>query len=362
MLLRSIRSRLIGLVIASVVPFTALIGVGLWNQWRTDQTTAVERAIVEARLIAAQVDDHINNLKNLLSGISVAVSFDPQDTDDQRSAAAPGQGGAAALYRQSQSVLARRHEHRHVIRASDESSPAIAATFNRSSRDARMPSAGNSFTRRPCMGRRHRTSGRRRQRQAARGACRRHMAGAVSGRAEHDQASAWQRGPDRRRKSRRHRPQRRRSELDQPRSQSIARGRPALRRRPRHQRSDPLGGRRQTHHRLGARRTGAMDGLGRPAGRCRLCRDDVAAGRGVCCFTLVALLCAFGIAWMLSRKIVRPLRQLGEDASALAAGDLSHRTRVAGQWRSGRAGRRRSIRWPRRSSSARRTPARRRTT
>ena len=45
-------------------------------------------------------------------------------------------------------------------------------------------------------------------------------------------------------------------------------------------------------------------------------------------FALVALLCAFGIAWMLSRRIVRPLRQLGEDASALAAGDLSHRTRV----------------------------------
>ncbi len=45
-------------------------------------------------------------------------------------------------------------------------------------------------------------------------------------------------------------------------------------------------------------------------------------------FTLVALLCAFGIAWMLSRRIVRPLWQLGEDASALAAGDLSHRTQV----------------------------------
>ena len=45
-------------------------------------------------------------------------------------------------------------------------------------------------------------------------------------------------------------------------------------------------------------------------------------------FTLVALLLAFGIAWMLSRRIVRPLRQLGQDASALAAGDLGHRTQV----------------------------------
>ncbi len=81
MLLRSIRSRLIGLVVASVVPFTALIGVGLWNQWRTDQKAAIQRAVNEARLIAAQVDDHIGNLKNLLSGVSVAVSWDPKDTD-----------------------------------------------------------------------------------------------------------------------------------------------------------------------------------------------------------------------------------------------------------------------------------------
>jgi diguanylate cyclase (GGDEF)-like protein/PAS domain S-box-containing protein len=45
-------------------------------------------------------------------------------------------------------------------------------------------------------------------------------------------------------------------------------------------------------------------------------------------FTLMTLLLAFAIAWMLSRRIVRPLRQLSQDASALAAGDLSHRTRV----------------------------------
>src|SRR5688572_30391255 len=81
MLPRSIRSRLILLVVASVIPFTALIGVGLWNQWRTDQKTAVEVAVAEARLIASQVDDHLGNLKNLLSGLSVAVSFDPQDTE-----------------------------------------------------------------------------------------------------------------------------------------------------------------------------------------------------------------------------------------------------------------------------------------
>lgn len=79
MLLRSIRSRLIGLVVASVVPFTALIGVGLWNQWRTDQNAAIQRAIDEARLIASNVDDHVGNLQNLLAGLSVAVSWNPKD-------------------------------------------------------------------------------------------------------------------------------------------------------------------------------------------------------------------------------------------------------------------------------------------
>jgi HAMP domain-containing protein len=46
-------------------------------------------------------------------------------------------------------------------------------------------------------------------------------------------------------------------------------------------------------------------------------------------FTLTTLLLAFSIAWMLSRKIARPLRQLAHDASALAGGDFGHRTPVA---------------------------------
>jgi diguanylate cyclase (GGDEF)-like protein/PAS domain S-box-containing protein len=41
-----------------------------------------------------------------------------------------------------------------------------------------------------------------------------------------------------------------------------------------------------------------------------------------------ALFAAFAIAWILSARIVRPLRQLRNDASALAAGELSHRTAV----------------------------------
>jgi len=78
-MLLGIRSRLLGLVLATIVPFTALIGFGLWNQWHTDAALANERAIVEARTLAAQVDDHIGNLEGLLTGLSHAVSTNAAD-------------------------------------------------------------------------------------------------------------------------------------------------------------------------------------------------------------------------------------------------------------------------------------------
>jgi diguanylate cyclase (GGDEF)-like protein/PAS domain S-box-containing protein len=81
MLLRSIRSQLLGLVLATVVPFTALIGIGLWSQWRGDEAAAIRRASDEARLLASQVDDHIGNLENLMTGLSRAVSTDPADVE-----------------------------------------------------------------------------------------------------------------------------------------------------------------------------------------------------------------------------------------------------------------------------------------
>src|SRR6202790_15038 len=80
MLLRSIRSRLLVLVLATVVPFVALVGIGLWSQWQEDQAAAIERALNEARLLAAQLDDHLSNLENLLAGLSQAVSTNPADT------------------------------------------------------------------------------------------------------------------------------------------------------------------------------------------------------------------------------------------------------------------------------------------
>jgi hypothetical protein len=55
MLLRSIRSQLLGLVLATVVPFTALIAIGLWSQWQRDQAAAIQRASDEARLLAMTI-------------------------------------------------------------------------------------------------------------------------------------------------------------------------------------------------------------------------------------------------------------------------------------------------------------------
>src|SRR5262245_31432959 len=80
MLLRSIRMRMLGLVVATAVPFIALIGIGLWNQWRIDHAAAIGLALVEARLFARQVNEHIGNLDNLRAGLSRAVSWDPADT------------------------------------------------------------------------------------------------------------------------------------------------------------------------------------------------------------------------------------------------------------------------------------------
>src|ERR1700681_896205 len=81
MLLRRIRSRLLALVVATVVPFTVLIGAGLWSQWQSDQASAIGQAINEARMLASQIDDHIGNLENLLTGLGEAVSIDPQDRE-----------------------------------------------------------------------------------------------------------------------------------------------------------------------------------------------------------------------------------------------------------------------------------------
>jgi diguanylate cyclase (GGDEF)-like protein/PAS domain S-box-containing protein len=75
-----IRSQLLGLVAAAAVPFLVLIGVALWNQYRAAQTESLERVYSEARVIAAQIDDHLGNLENLALGLSRAVGLGPAHT------------------------------------------------------------------------------------------------------------------------------------------------------------------------------------------------------------------------------------------------------------------------------------------
>src|SRR4030081_1922032 len=79
MLLGSIRGKLLALVLAAVIPFLALIAAGLWSQWQDNQAAAKQRALNDARVLAAQVDDHIGNVEHLLAGLSHAVSADPAD-------------------------------------------------------------------------------------------------------------------------------------------------------------------------------------------------------------------------------------------------------------------------------------------
>jgi hypothetical protein len=74
-----IRAQLLGLVAAAVLPFLVLIGAGLWNQSRTEQAEALNRALGDARILTAQVDDHLGNLENLMVGLGRAVSTNPAD-------------------------------------------------------------------------------------------------------------------------------------------------------------------------------------------------------------------------------------------------------------------------------------------
>jgi diguanylate cyclase (GGDEF)-like protein/PAS domain S-box-containing protein len=80
--LGSIRSRLLGLAFAAVIPLAAVMMAALWIQWRNDRAAAAEHAINEARLLAAQIDDHISAIENLLTVVGQAVSYDPADHRD----------------------------------------------------------------------------------------------------------------------------------------------------------------------------------------------------------------------------------------------------------------------------------------
>ncbi|HEY4408140.1 MAG TPA: EAL domain-containing protein [Xanthobacteraceae bacterium] len=62
-----------------MIPLAALMTAALWSQWQSDRAAAADRAAHEARILASEVDDHISALENLLSVLVKAVSFDPAD-------------------------------------------------------------------------------------------------------------------------------------------------------------------------------------------------------------------------------------------------------------------------------------------
>jgi diguanylate cyclase (GGDEF)-like protein/PAS domain S-box-containing protein len=317
---------LIGLVVASVVPFTALIGVGLWNQWRTNQAAAIQRAIDEARLIASNVDDHVGNLKNLLAGLSVAVSWNPKD-----------QGANDRLLRQVRAELPSYVAHLMIFSLDGNN-------IGTSSEAGRFSASDRDYFRKVLAGGSHAISGPIYSRVGkewvvamarpvfdASGQLRAVLA--VGTRLDHLQdilttkhlphggvvqvvdenliVIAKAGGPDW-------------ISRDLSGSEVVARHFAAR------DISEPARWSDDIERITGSAQAAAvpwMISVGLPA--------DVAFAtvgwrlHAGLLFTLTTLLLAFSIAWMLSRKIARPLRQLAHDASALAGGDFGHRTPVA---------------------------------
>jgi len=326
MLLRSIRSRLIALVVASVVPFTALIGVGLWNQWRTDHRAAIQRAINEARLIAGQVDDHVGNLTNLLSGLSVAVSWDLKDVDANDrllrrvKSELPSYVANLLLFSLDGTNIGTSNEAARFFAGDRDYFRKIVAGHDHAVGPVVRSRAGNEWVvtiARPVVDaegglRAILAVGTRLERfqdaltltQLPRGSVVRIVDENLVVVAHSLDGSNW-------------------ISRDLSGSAAVARHFAAR------DLSEVVRWSDDVERITGSARAHMvpwMVSVGLPA--------DVAFaavmwrfGVGLL-FTLVAILSAFGIAWMLSRRIVRPLRQLGHDASALAAGDLGHRTQI----------------------------------
>jgi len=73
-----------------------------------------------------------------------------------------------------------------------------------------------------------------------------------------------------------------------------------------------------------------MAGDHRAAEKRGLCDHSLPTGTAAA-FLIGTLVIGFGIAWVLSGRLIRPLRQLGKDASLLASGKFSHRSAVQSQ-------------------------------
>jgi signal transduction histidine kinase/DNA-binding response OmpR family regulator len=77
----SIRTRLIVLVLAAVLPVLFVAAWFLWEGIEEDYAKARIAATSAAQLAAARIDDHINDVKSLLLVFGRTVSFDPADTE-----------------------------------------------------------------------------------------------------------------------------------------------------------------------------------------------------------------------------------------------------------------------------------------
>jgi hypothetical protein len=77
----SIRTRLIVLVLAAVLPVLLLASWFIWEGVQADYGKARTAATSAARLSATRVDDYVNNLKSLLLAIGPSASSDPADAE-----------------------------------------------------------------------------------------------------------------------------------------------------------------------------------------------------------------------------------------------------------------------------------------
>jgi hypothetical protein len=66
---------------AAGLSFVVLAGNVLWSRFHVERASARHLALSSARAVASNIDTHLDELKDLLSEISVAVSTNPEDRD-----------------------------------------------------------------------------------------------------------------------------------------------------------------------------------------------------------------------------------------------------------------------------------------
>ena len=78
---RSVYSRRISLVAAAVLSCLALLGASLWGRVNNDALDLRYRAVAEARMVAANIDNYFSTIESLLNVLGTVVSTSPSDVD-----------------------------------------------------------------------------------------------------------------------------------------------------------------------------------------------------------------------------------------------------------------------------------------